>query len=102
MTAIKATMEHIGVGGHIAGFDVLIHGDTVVVSTGKSIVSRRTVERLGNFILLAVDFKLGWARTEDFNIIYLYDKGDDNFGYAVNLEAPDCSEWGYAPFGRSS
>ena len=30
--------------------------------------------------------------------IYLYDKADANFGYAVNLQFPWCSEWGYAPF----
>ena len=31
-------------------------------------------------------------------VIYLYDRGDDNFGYAVNLQYEDFSEWGYAPF----
>jgi hypothetical protein len=31
-------------------------------------------------------------------VIYLYDNGDACFGYAVNLDWPDGSEWGYAPF----
>jgi hypothetical protein len=32
------------------------------------------------------------------DVIYLYDKGDHNFGYAVNVQDPYCSEWGSAPF----
>ena len=32
-------------------------------------------------------------------MIYLYDAGDGCFGYALNLDWPDGSEWGYAPFG---
>ena len=34
----------------------------------------------------------------DFEVIYLYDKADGNYGYAVNLQDPMCSEWGSAPF----
>ena len=30
----------------------------------------------------------------------IYDQGDDNFGYGLNIEAEDCSEWGYAQFGQ--
>ena len=37
---------------------------------------------------------------DDVEVIYLYDRVDDCFGYAVNLDWPDGSEWGYAPFGR--
>jgi hypothetical protein len=95
-----ATLERTGASGHIAGFDVLIRGDAVIISTAKAIIAKRTVKGLAKFLAAAKAFKLGWARTEDFNIIYLYDKADDNFGYAVNLEAEDCSEWGYAPFGE--
>jgi hypothetical protein len=32
-------------------------------------------------------------------VIYLYDAGDGCFGYALNLDRPDGSEWAYAPFG---
>ena len=31
--------------------------------------------------------------------VYSYDAGDGGFGYALNLDWPDGSEWGYAPFG---
>jgi hypothetical protein len=30
--------------------------------------------------------------------VVLSDKGDACFGYAVNLDWPDGSAWGYAPF----
>ncbi len=34
------------------------------------------------------DLKLGWGRFPDgMEVIYLYDRGDDNFGYAANLQA---------------
>ncbi len=46
------------------------------------------------------DFRLGWGRfPDDAEVIFLYDKGDDGFGYAINLDRPDGPEWGYAPFG---
>jgi hypothetical protein len=31
----------------------------------------------------------------DDEVIYLYDADDDYFGYAINLQWPDGSEWGY-------
>ncbi len=44
-------------------------------------------------------FRLGWGRFPDgAEVLYLYDRDDGGFGYAVNLTMPDCSEWGYAPF----
>ena len=44
-------------------------------------------------------FRLGWSRFPDgAEVLSLDDAGDGGFGYAVNLTAPDCSEWGYAPF----
>lgn len=41
--------------------------------------------------------RFAWAATDDYDIIYLVDPGDDNFCYAVNLQVPDFSEWGYCP-----
>lgn len=41
--------------------------------------------------------RLGWGQLPDFEVIYLYD-ARDGFGYALNLDAPELSEWGYAPF----
>jgi hypothetical protein len=41
---------------------------------------------------------IGWARMiDDAEVLYLYDRRD-GFGYALNVTAPECSEWGYAPF----
>ena len=42
--------------------------------------------------------RFGWGQFPDGDeVIYLFDEADDNFGYAVNLNDPACSEWGYAP-----
>jgi hypothetical protein len=55
-------------------------------------------------------FRVGLGAFDDFDVVYLYDarpafdttgEGDvqgGNFGYAMNLQWPDGSEWGYAPF----
>ena len=44
-------------------------------------------------------FRIGWGRFPDgAEVLYLYDKDDGCFGYAVNLASPASSEWGYAPF----
>ncbi len=56
------------------------------------------MDGLNRFVRTAKDFRLGWVKLPDFEVIYLYDKADGNFGYAVNLQDPLCSEWGYAPF----
>jgi len=37
---------------------------------------------------------LQWAKTEDLSIIGIVSK-DDDFGYFINVEAPDLFEWGY-------
>jgi hypothetical protein len=43
--------------------------------------------------------RLGWAEfVEGAEVLYLYDRGDGGFGYAVDPTAPGCSEWGCAPF----
>jgi len=60
----------------------------------------QTVPGIADFVKKAKDLRLGWGKFQDDGdeVIYLYDKGDGNFGYAVNLDDPHCSEWGYAPF----
>jgi hypothetical protein len=59
----------------------------------------QTVPGITDFVRKAKDLRLGWGEFPDGDeVIYLYDKGDENFGYALNLDAPQCSEWGYAPF----
>jgi hypothetical protein len=61
--------------------------------------ARRTVDGLARFVAAARDLQLGWGQfPDDAEVIYLYDKGDDCFGYALNLACDWSSEWGYAPF----
>ena len=98
-----ATLQLTAQSGHIGGYDVFLHGDTVTVLDDDGIVTTQTVRGLGAFIDRAKQFRLGWGQFPDgMEVLYLYDQGDDNFGYAVNLQRDDFSEWGYAPFGRAS
>lgn len=84
--------------GLINGYDVLILGDQFMVLRGDVLVTRRTVPGLAAFVGAATDLRLGWATFDDFEVLYVYDRADDNFGYAVNLQIEPYSEWGYAPF----
>lgn len=97
----NGTVARVGVGGTINGYGVLVLGDTVVIERDGEEIARTTVEGLGRFATTARDLRLGWGVfPDDEEVIYLYDKGDGCFGYAVNLDWPDGSEWGYAPFGE--
>ena len=89
----------VGVGGTINGYGVLVLGDVVIVERDGGEVARRTVEGLGRFAANARDLRLGWGCFPDgaAGVIFLSDKADDGFGYALNLDWPDGSEWGYAP-----
>ena len=94
-------LQKIGTAGHVAGYDVLILADAVIVTDADR--SRRfPVPNHGTAIVdLAArpGFRLGWDRfLHGADVIYLYDPDDGGFGYAVNLTSPACSEWGYAPF----
>ena len=95
------TGEFLARSGHINGYDVYLAGDTVTVLDDEGIVTRQTVDGLGAFIDHANALRTGWGQFPDgMEVLYVYDKGDDNFGYAVNLQDEHGSEWGYAPFGR--
>lgn len=88
--------------GIINGYTVWVEGEEIAVYKENNEVTRQEA-RLGigrflKFIDQAQNLQIGYARLPDFDVIYLYDANDDNFGYAVNLQAPDCSEWGYSPF----
>jgi hypothetical protein len=75
----------------------------IVVERDGADVTRSHVEGLGRFATAARDLRLGWRRfPDDAEVIHLFDKGDACFGYAFNLDWPDGSEWGYAPFGEST
>jgi hypothetical protein len=92
-------VARVGIGGTVNGYGVLVLGDVVIVERGGAEVARERVDGLGRFATEARDLKLGWGQFPDgAEVIYLYDKGDDGFGYALNLDWPDGSEWGYSPF----
>ena len=93
--------EKIGTAGHVAGYDVLVLADAVIVTDADG-ARRFAVPDYGTRIGELGErpgFRLGWGRFPDgAEVLYLYDRDDAGFGYAVNLTMPDCSEWGYAPF----
>ncbi len=74
--------------------DVVI---VLVQKDGQDITNQK-VAKLKSFLRRAKDLRIGWAKLPDDEVIYIYDKADENFGHAVNLYDPNCSEWGYAPF----
>jgi hypothetical protein len=93
----------VGRAGHVAGYDVLMAGDALLVTHAASGQAWRHV--VPNFGTALADLtrqpgmRLGWGRfPDDAEAIYVYDADDGNFGYAVNLSDPSLSEWGYAPF----
>ena len=89
----------LGISGQAGDYGVVTLEDTLYMLRGDEEIARRVVPGLGTFVLKSKDLKLGWGRLPDgMEVIYLYDRGDDNFGYAVNLQREDFSEWGYAPF----
>lgn len=84
--------------GVIGGYDVLIMNDTITVLRDGTNVAQLRVRGLSRFVGTATDLRLGWATFADFEVVYVYDKADGNFGYAINLQIASYSEWGYAPF----
>jgi hypothetical protein len=86
------------VSAHTKDYDLFIVKDVATVTTDRAIVTKQRVEGLSEFVAAAKDLKIGWGAFPDFEVIYIYDKEDENFGYGLNLQAEDCSEWGYAPF----
>jgi hypothetical protein len=84
---------------------VVAHADTLSVATTdeaeaagtEPVALAESVPGLAAFVARATDLRIGYATTADFEIAYVYDRADGGFGYALNITAPDCSEWGYAP-----
>ena len=101
----QASMERVGVGGHVGGFDIFVHGDQVIVQYQGRDFTTRAVRGMADFVRGTQGrLRLSLGQTADFRILYLLD--DRDYGYALNLDAPDLSEWGqgpsvgYAPGGR--
>lgn len=99
-------LDHVqaGISGHVHVYDVFLAGDVVRIvedAQPDPVDVKREVENLGEFVEDAEALRLGWAEFPDGDeVVYLYDRADDNFGYAVNLGWAPGSEWGYAPFER--
>lgn len=86
------------VSAHIKDYDLFLCNDVATVTSERGIVTKQQVEGLSAFVAAATDLKIGWGAFPDFEVIYIYDKGDDNVGYGLNLQNANLSEWGYAPF----
>ena len=90
--------------GKVNNYDVLLFGEPegdrviVIVLKDDQCITKQKVAKLKSFLQHAKALRIGWAKLPDDEVIYIYDKADENFGYAVNLNDPNCSEWGYAPF----
>lgn len=100
---MAVTFEHVdaGISGHVGNYDVFVQGDTlrVVQDAEDPKEAGEQVDGLGEFVEDAADLRLGWGLLpDDAEVIYVYDKADGCYGYAINLDWPRCSEWGYAPF----
>jgi hypothetical protein len=97
------TTEYLGRSGHVAGYDIFLAGDTMLVTHAASGQEwRHVVPNFGTALAdlaHAPGLRLGWVRfPDDAEAIYAYDCEDGNFGYAFNLDCAGSSEWGYAPF----
>jgi hypothetical protein len=83
----------------IAGYEILIVGDTVAVShtANEQLVTTQRVPRLGHFVRAARELRVTLAAFPAFEVVYIVDLAQQSYGYAVNLQVPEFSEWGYAP-----
>lgn len=93
---------NIARGGHVAGWDVLVTPDHVILHRDGQ-TRHHDVPNYGTDIAQLMDrpgARIGWVRFPHGGdeVIYLHDADDDCFGYALNLDCAWCSEWGYAPF----
>ena len=102
---MAAELYRLGFAGHIAAWTVTQVGDTLcALPDGAAVEDTVTIQVAG----LAEwargrAVSLGWGQfDDDAEVIYVYDKADEGFGYGFNVSAPQCSEWGYAPFARTS
>lgn len=82
------------ISGHVGEFDIFASDDVLTVSSAKEIVRQRKVEGLGKFLAEhGGRVRLTLGQTPDLTILGLWEP--DGFGYALNLEDPELSEWGY-------
>ena len=84
--------------GVVNNYDVMLYmvpeedlATVLVLKDGQNI-TKQHVRKLKSFVERAKALRLGWAKLPDDEVIYIYDKADENFEYAVNLSDPNCSE----------
>src|SRR5512135_3240072 len=94
-------MKATGILAWVHGYFLRTSGDTAVVYRADTLITKRHVPGLHRFLMRARTPRFGWGRfpNDGDEVIYLFDAADENFGYAVNLDDPHGSEWGYAPSG---
>lgn len=93
-------MTATGIFAWAHGYVLGTQGDTICVYDRNSkLVTQQHAEGLHAFLMKARILRFGWGQFPDDGdeVIYLFDEADENFGYAVNLNDPTCSEWGHAP-----
>src|SRR5512147_1957201 len=92
-------MNAAGIFAWAHGYVLGTRDDTICVYDRSSkLVTQQRVEGLHEFLMKARTLRFGWGQFPDGEeVIYLFDEADGNLGYAVNLNDPACSEWGYAP-----
>jgi hypothetical protein len=90
-----ATDKRVGTAGSFNGYSILVIGDTISVDRDGEEIARRTVVGLGKFVASVRDLRLAWGQfPDDAEVIFVYDKADASFGYALNLARDWSSEWG--------
>ena len=86
------------ISGHVGAYDIFAADDVLTVMNEKAIVQQRKVGGLTTFLAEhGGRVRLTLGRTPDFAILGLW--APDGFGYALNLDDPDLSEWGYGGAG---
>ena len=95
-STLARTSRHLV--GHIHEYLITVSDDVITVRDANTVVTQQYVEGISAFVLNAGNLRLGLAAFPDFEVIYLYDKAEGNYGYAVNLQDAALSEWGCAPF----
>ncbi len=105
----RARMDDIyrlGFAGSVARWTVAQIDDTPCATPdGGNVEDTRTigVPGLARWVASARELKVGWGRFPDgAEAVILYDADDGGYGFAFNVTAPQCSGWGYAPWGREA
>ena len=89
-----------GFHAEVGEYKVLSDDDEILVYSPERGSVKHRIRGLEKFVSQRVgELKVSIGRTRDFEILYIYDQRD-GFGYAINLDAPELSEWGYAPVDR--